>query len=283
MFDLTSPEVSYMVGLFQSDGSHYGSTAGKGRLSLEISERDADILPKLQRLIPYHSNIKTRTRDTNFKKAYTSQCLNICSQEVRTEFERFGVPVGKKSDSIQPPTEAFSRPDYLRGIIDGDGSVGFTARGYPFVGIVTASPFIAQHFCAEVADVCGVRRTARPNSRDGVFNIMVMSCAAALLAGWCYPPGSLAIQRKYNAALEIAQWKPPSSRYGHARQAWTADEDAVVSSNSVEKAAELLGRTVQSVSMRRWRLRDPGIGRNHPAHTAKWRTRGEWQPRDART
>ena len=66
MFDLACPEVSYMVGLFQTDGTNSGDPAGKGRLSIELAERDADLLPRLQCHIPVHSFIGTRTRKTNF-------------------------------------------------------------------------------------------------------------------------------------------------------------------------------------------------------------------------
>ncbi len=244
-----------MVGLFQTDGTHSGSTSGKGRLTIELADRDASLLPDLQRLIPVHSHIGTRTRQTNFQSMYRTAFLHIYSQEARAEFERFGVLVGRKSNIVRPPSEDFCRPDYLRGIIDGDGSVGFTGKGYPFVSIVTTSPFLAQHICAEIAAVCGVERTARRNQRDGAFNIMVASGAAVALAEWCYPPGCLALPRKRTAAREVVCWTAPNNRFGRVQKPWTAEEDALLSTCSIAEAAALLGRTKQSVNLRRWRLR----------------------------
>lgn len=253
--DLSSPELSYLVGLLQTDGSHSGSTAGKGKISIELSERDADILLELQRLLPCHSLISTRIRDTNFKQGYVSKVLEFCSQDVRKEFERFGVPTGKKSKIVGPPAETFSRPDYLRGVLDGDGSIGFTAKGFPFISLVTASPALAKHFCEEIAEVCGVRRSARPNRRDSVPNVMVANLAAARLACWCYPIGALSISRKYAAARAVAEWQAPHQRFGHTMKRWTPDEDEIISRHSIKEAAALLGRTEQSVNLRRWRLR----------------------------
>ncbi len=250
-----------MVGLFQTDGSHYGSTTAKGRLSIEISSRDAVVLTELQRHIPCHSFIGTRTRNTSFRDAHSSSFLHIYSQEARQDFERFGVPVGRKSDIVSSPTGAFSRPDYLRGIIDGDGSVGFTAKGYPFISVVTASPKLAQHICNEIESVCRATRTAHPNKRDGVFNIMVTSGSAKLLAKWCYPPGCLSIPRKRDAARAIVCWTAPSSRFGCARKAWTPADDAVLLNLSNIEAAAALERTLKSVSVRRWRLQQEWAGR----------------------
>ncbi|MBL1078524.1 hypothetical protein JK358_29375 [Nocardia sp. 2] len=258
MFELTSPEVSYMVGLFQTDGTHSGSTAGKGRLTLEISIRDADLLPRLQRHLPCCSSIGSRVRDTNFKTAYVSQRLNVYDQDVRAFFEQCGVPTGKKSAEIRPPAAIYSRPDYLRGIIDGDGSIGFTAQGYPFISLVTASPYIAQHFCAEVRAVCGVTRTARRNKRDSAFNIMVTNTSAVALARWCYPSGCLAMRRKRIAARAVLEWQPPHSGFGRQQTAWTPEEDAMLAGRSIKESAQLLGRTEQSVNLRRWRLRNSG-------------------------
>jgi hypothetical protein len=245
-----------MVGLFQTDGTHSGDPSGKGRLSIEIAERDADLLPRLQRHIPVHSFIGTRTRKTNFASVSVTAYLHVYHRTARAEFERFGVLTGRKSEVIRPPSEEFSRPDYLRGLIDGDGAVGFTARGYPFVSLATASPFVAQHFCSEIEAVCSVKRTARRNGRDGMFNVLVANAPAVELARWCYPHGSLALSRKHAAASEIIEWTAPTARFGHTRKAWTAEEDAVVlSGRSVKEAAALLLRTEQSVNLRRWRLR----------------------------
>nr|BFF21307.1 hypothetical protein GCM10025730_48280 [Promicromonospora thailandica] len=78
--------------------------------------------------------------------------------------------------------------------------------------------------------------------------------SAQALASWCYYEGALALPRKAAAASKIVAWEAPSSRYGVRRQAWTPDDDAVVRSHSADDAARILGRTLQSVAMRRWRL-----------------------------
>jgi len=108
----------------------------------------------------------------------------MCMLAGRTRLLELGLPVGRKSAIIAPPAEPFSHSDYLRGIIDADGSVGFTAKGWPFISLVTASPAIATFTCAEILRVTGTMRTTRPNARDGVMNIMIATDSAVEFARW---------------------------------------------------------------------------------------------------
>jgi hypothetical protein len=38
--------------------------------------------------------------------------------------QAIGIPYGKKSETVNPPSNPFSEKDYIRGLIDGDGSIG---------------------------------------------------------------------------------------------------------------------------------------------------------------
>ncbi|MFG3340128.1 LAGLIDADG family homing endonuclease [Glycomyces sp. NPDC048151] len=259
MFDITRPEVAYLIGLLQTDGTHGGSLDVKGKVTLELAARDEAVLPRLAAVIPCYTSIRHRTRDTNFSKAYESVTLSFYDQDTRKALAALGVPPGRKSRSIAPPRQPFSRADYVRGVLDGDGSVGFTAKGLPFVSLVTASPALAEFFCEVLQEVCGVARTARQNQRDGVANIIVVNTAAAKLATWAwYSPDALSIDRKLRAATQVAAWVPDpanAARYDIVRKAWTPEEDQPIEEHSIAEAAALLGRTEKSVSARRSRLR----------------------------
>jgi len=126
MFDPTRPEIAYLIGLLQTDGSHHGSLDAKGKVTLELAVRDAAVLPLLATVIPCYTSIRHRARDTNFSKEYTSAALGFYDQQARKAIAALGVPPGRKSRTIAPPPQPFSKPDYVRGLLDGDGSVGFT-------------------------------------------------------------------------------------------------------------------------------------------------------------
>ncbi|MFD4428066.1 LAGLIDADG family homing endonuclease [Nocardia sp. NPDC058497] len=257
--DPAIPGVAYTVGLLQADGSHEGSLEGKGRVSLELSVRDQTVLTQIADILPCYSSIGRRSRATNFAARSETATLRLYDKSTRRAFANLGVTIGRKAEEIAPPAQPFAEADYLRGLLDGDGSVGFTRKGEPFVSFVTASPAAAEFFCRAVRNVCGVERSCRPNQRDGVRNIMVLNRGAAQLAAWAwYSPDVIGIERKSAAAAGVAQWSPSAAkagRYGVTRQRWTALEDAVVLEHPPMEAAKLLGRTVSSVSARQWRLR----------------------------
>ena len=240
----------------QADGHHYAGRGRKGRICVEIKADDADLLRSMQAVIPLRTTISYRTRVTNFSASASSAVLNLCALEGRMRLLELGLPVGRKSATIAPPVVPFSRRDYLRGLFDADGSVGFTAKGVPFLSLVTASPAISEFVCAEIHNVTGAVRTARPNKRDGVMNVMVGYEAATQLATWLYSDAGIALERKRSAGLAVAAWRRPSTvRAASTRRRWTVDEDAVVLRLPIREAALQLGRTEQSVNLRRWRLR----------------------------
>ncbi len=266
--DLRKPEIAYLFGLLQTDGSHYGSTNSKGKVSLELGARDIATLKVLQRVLPCYSSLTLRSRGTNFADNHESAVLAFFDQGVRRELEQLGLPPGRKSLTIGPPESVYSRRDYLRGLLDGDGSVGWTASGSPFVSFVTASERLSGYVEEEIREVTGAVRRTRRNSRDGVFNVMVRNGPAVTLAKFCWGGDAWpSLARKKASAGEIASWQPKPGtehRFGTRRRAWSPDEDDVVISCRVADAAEILDRSHKSVGMRRWRLQQDRLTSGAP-------------------
>lgn len=255
--DLEAPEYAYMFGFLQMDGHLHPGIGQKGRLSVELSHRDVDILREFQRLTPYYSRLTERTRATNFSTEYRSALWTVCSLEARTTLCELGLPYGSKSRSVKPPTAAFSEADYVRGVFDADGAVGFTGQGLPFISLTTASMAITEYLCAYGRRTIGAERTATRNRRDGVYNVMYMRENALELARALYYPGCLALERKQRAAAELQAWRRPADMKRRApTRRWHAWEDVVlVRSDDLLTAAEELGRSEQSCAMRLWRFR----------------------------
>jgi hypothetical protein len=176
---------------------------------------------------------------------------------VREELEQHGMPVGRKHDLIAPPTVSFSERDFVRGLVDADGSLGHTSGGLPFVSLVVSSPVMADYWCDVIQRVTGATRTWRPNTRDGVANVMVTAEAAVRLAGWLYRPGDLALPRKAQRAVAVVAWERPATMPRRApSRRWLPEEDEVLQGSSANDldVGRLLGRTAKAVAVRRWRL-----------------------------
>jgi len=209
LFILSDPASAYVFGFMQADGHHYAGRGRKGCVSIEIKASDADLLRAMQEVIPWPTSVSFRTRRTNFVEQAENATLTLCAVEGRMRLLELGLPCGKKSAVIAPPAEPFSHRDYLRGLFDADGSVGFTASGLPFISIVTASMSIAEFVRDEILRITGVQRTVRPNKRDGVVNLMIASDPAAVFARWLYQDACIALARKQAAGLAVAVWRRP--------------------------------------------------------------------------
>jgi hypothetical protein len=206
--DLTVPEYAYMFGFLQADGHLQQGVGQKGKLTVELSVRDVDLLRRFQKLTPYNSSTE-RTRSTDFTETHTSATWTRCSLEARTKLNELGLPYGRKSKTITPPRGQFSRRDYLRGIIDADGSAGFTKQGLPFVSLTTASTGIGMYLCFFAREITGVERNIKRNKRDEIYTICYWKEQAQELATHLYYPGCLSLQRKQTAADSLSTWVRP--------------------------------------------------------------------------
>lgn len=256
-FDLSIPEHAYLFGLLQTDGHHQASTRNRGRITIELAADDAVLLHRLVDIVPWYSSVRYRTRDTNFRDSYRSATWTLSSWDARAELTLLGLPPGPKSSTASPPSAHHARRDYVRGLVDGDGSVGFTGSGKPFVSFVSASEALIRYFEAFGEEITGVPRRTNRNRRDGVFNPMYQSDAAAALARYLYRPGDLALERKARAALAAGAWARPSGmRRSYSAKRWSAEEDReALADRPIAAIAADLGRTYQSVNARRTRLR----------------------------
>lgn len=204
--DLTRPEHAYLFGFVQCDGHLSENTRNRGRLSVELSIRDVALLESFQQLVPYPSSITTRTRSTNFAERHTSALWTVCALELRREVIALGLPVGRKSELVEPPRVPFSKVDYLRGLVDADGSVGVTSLGLPFVSYTTASQALRDFFLSQCPELPGQPRHVARTIRDCVFNPMATRECAVDLAKRLYYDNCLALQRKTTAAQAATQW-----------------------------------------------------------------------------
>lgn len=269
LFDLKEPNYSYLIGFIQSDGyliKRKGERGEKGKMTIELSVIDGSILKKIKKLIPVYSDIRTRVRDTNFKKEYKSISLFVYNKEFRRTVNYYGVPYGKKSKIIQPPKQKYSEIDYWRGIIDGDGSVGFTKDGNPFISLITASRKLFKSYCKLIYKHIGVKHNPKRNKRDKVYNVVLFNEEAKKFVGLLYYNKCLSINRKYKISAKILKWKRPynSKKFTKPKHFWTKKEKNFLVNNSVKdcllKFNELRPSSIKQIRcIERKKLKHKGI------------------------
>ncbi|XOB46719.1 MAG: LAGLIDADG family homing endonuclease [Candidatus Nealsonbacteria bacterium] len=260
--DLKIPEHSYFFGFVQTDGSlsKFSRFPNKGKLQIEIGRQDMHILKSFRRIFPsVYSSIKIRVRDTNFKKNYRSYVMGIFNIEFREELNKLGIPYGKKSQIISPPESDFCERDYIRGLVDGDGSVGITGRGFPFISFTVKSEKLKEYFLGIIEKITGERKSLNRNKRDNIYNIMINRERAQEFIKYLYYPGCLGLKRKLKNAKAVLKWKRPKYIKRVFRKFWEEWENEYILTHTREESCNHLKRTKNSVEMRLWRLRNNKI------------------------
>ena len=249
---------SYLIGLLQTDGNLYETTRNRGKLQLELNIKDEDIIYKISELIKYNYKISKRDRVTNFGENST---ITIAIHDINFRYliKDWGVPAGKKSEIIQPPLHktGLSINDYIRGLYDGDGSLGYTGSGFPFVSFTTQSEKIKDFVIDFISKITEKpRKEPKRNKRDNIYNILIFKEDAIIFCKEIYPENCLSINRKYINAQEIKKWiRPIAMKKIESRKKWDKKQDEFILSNSIEDSMEVLDRTEESIKMRLWRLK----------------------------
>lgn len=229
---------AYFIGLAQSDGTLQEQDRNRGRFSIELKAEDEDLLNEVGSIFDCYSSITKRTRDTNFELNYESVILRLYDKSFRDEIKKY-VPVGKKSSDISEPA-GISLRDYYRGIIDGDGSLGITGQGIPFISLVTASESLARSYETFIEKVTGLKKHTNRNKRDNVFNIMVTKEGAQKLIAYLYYDKCLGLKRKKEAAKQALAWKRPASmRRKPDKIIWTPIQDEFLITHTPEECRQM--------------------------------------------
>ena len=247
--DLLKKEDAYFFGFIQCDGHLSQSTRNRGRIQIELKDGDEELLEKFGKLSKHNYSVKKRTRDTNFKKNYTSVSLSIYNRDFRTEINSLGIPYGKKSDIIVMPNN-ISEIDYFRGIIDADGTLGITATGLPFIGFTTQSESLAKSFINFIHETVGQKKSLNRNNRDHIYSIIVMKENAQAIIRKLYYNDCLCLARKLQKAREALSWQRPKEMKKIISKRWDEQEVEYIKTHTIEESVKKLKRTKSSIKMK---------------------------------
>lgn len=250
-------EKSYVFGLLVTDGHLELMERNRGRVQLEVNEKDKDICEKLFHLIP-DSHLTSRERDTNFKNSYKSCAFSNNQLAFRQELIDFGFPTENKTLTASIPSQEYSASDFWRGVIDGDGSLGFTGQGIPYLSLVTKSENLKQEYCKFLLDNFGIEKRINRNARDNVYNIIVYREDALAVSKVLYENAPIYLDRKYNSYLEIQKWVRTTKKLSR-KKFWTPEEDEYILSHTAKESAAYLNRTESSIRNRKFRLQNSQV------------------------
>lgn len=246
--------IDYIFGILVTDGSIEFSSRNRGKVRLEVKYEDRDIVYKLQDRIE-GSTVTERTRDTNFKKSYHSICFNNYRIEFRELLLKMGYPTENKSESECPPKTEYDKKEFWRGVFDGDGSIGYTKDGRPFISLITVSNILHDEFTYFLKDELEIIRIVNRNKRDNCYIFSLFDEDAIKFCEYIYREADIYLDRKYNEYKNFSSWKRTKKKIN--RRTWTKEEDEFILENTIEDSMKKLGRTEKSIQLRRFRLKKP--------------------------
>ena len=196
---------SYIFGNLVTDGNLYLTSRNRGRVQLEISKKDEDLVDKLLELVPFSSK-DSRKRKTNFSKSEVEFVrFRNTKMEFRKKLIENGFPVKNKTLNASTPLGEYEEISFWRGVIDGDGSVGITSKNEPFVSLVTKSEFLKEKYLEFLYKNFGITKKLNRNKRDNVYNVVVKNKNAKDLANLLYNNDDIHLNRKYDKAMFILE------------------------------------------------------------------------------
>ena len=128
----------------------------------------------------------------------------------RTKLISQGFPIKDKTINANTPIDYYDEYSFWRGVIDGDGSLGFIKDGTPFIGLVTKSEKLKDEFLSFIRKELGIDKHLNRNKRDNIYNIVIRAENAVKLSKFLYLTDTstdLYINRKYIKAKEMQNWK----------------------------------------------------------------------------
>lgn len=181
---------------------------------------------------------------------------SLCDKGVRDTLEFLGLPYGTKSSLVEPPKVPYSEMDYFRGFIDGDGSLGLTGAGFPFLAVSTKSPKWVAAYLDLIFRLTGKTKKLNPNARDKIYTPCVYREDAQTVVRELYYQGCLALTRKLESSARVLSWVRPKSmtKVTWERRRWTPKEDKIILDHPIQESIRILNRTEKSVKIRFFRL-----------------------------
>lgn len=202
-FKKWSPNMAYILGFILADGC-IGEGTYKGysdALKFGVQKRDIDILEKIKKKLSSEHKI--------------SQCKNsnhftITNQIIVDDLKKLGIIYRKSLKENVPDVPDKYVKDFIRGIVDGDGSIHFDKRNYPTISVCGGKntiTFIQNHFLSKFniySKITGVKKNERCQF---LFYVAYRANSAKTLIKYLYDNAELYLERKYKLAQRTSSVK----------------------------------------------------------------------------
>lgn len=197
-FKKWSPNMAYVLGFIFADGCIVrGTYAGySDSLKFGVQVKDVDILEKIKRELKSKHSISIVKNAAHF---------SIASQKIVDDLKSLGISYRKSlRERIPNVPEKFIK-DFIRGIVDGDGSLWLDQRNYPTLSITGGKnilDFIREHFFKKFhLHSALVKQSYSEKIKRNLYQISYRCSSAQTLIKYIYNDHGLFLNRKFKTAL----------------------------------------------------------------------------------
>lgn len=209
-FKKWSSNMAYILGFIFADGNitkvtHNGCS---DKLSFGQNKKDIDVLRKIKQELSAEHTLSIGKKYVHF---------SIYSQIIVDDLKKLGVSyrksLRKSRGKIPNILQKYIR-DFIRGIVDGDGSINFNKRGrqkrYPNLSICgkrEVMTFIRNHFLSRFNIYSKIAQAKYYGKKYNLFYIAYRSNSAKTLINYLYNNANLYLERKFKLAKQCSETK----------------------------------------------------------------------------
>jgi len=207
---------AYILGLLSADGRI--ATSGRAA-SLKLHIQDLDIIEKIRNYVCPECNINMYENHNDNRTAVAE--LNISCVRIVKNLKQYGIVPNKTSTIRLPSLRSDLYRHYLRGYLDGDGTV-YYHKDRPFCGFVGNL-----HMISDIKSLlCGVLDMNLKVFQVGALSYQVTACSynAILILRYLFKHSRIHGDRKYSKISHLLKGDLPDN----IRIPWSSDEDTYV-------------------------------------------------------
>ncbi|MFH1643442.1 MAG: hypothetical protein ABH967_02310 [Patescibacteria group bacterium] len=192
-FKKWSPNMAYILGFISSDGcivkgTHKGYSDS---LKFGVQQKDIDILKKIKK------EFSSKHKISLVKNA---SHISIASQKIVDDLKILGISYRKSLRENVPKIPKKYIRDFIRGLIDGDGSICFDKREYPTLSLCGGEKivtFVKNHFFSEFNIHSKISQAKKNGKKYNLFYITYRANSAKTLIEYLYDHADLYLERKF--------------------------------------------------------------------------------------
>lgn len=187
-----TPDELYWCGLIHADGS-----IDPKKLWIRMAQKERHVVEQFLAFLGQETKISYVDRTTNYgrNEMYSAGSL-VKHRDAAARLLALGV----KGD---PAPELYASRHFWRGLIDGDGTIRVSNRGYAWVSLCTGRPADAAAFAAWVAALFRYRGPAISVHTNGGLYVRLGAGKARALGVYLYKDSYSAVPRKRDVALSF--------------------------------------------------------------------------------